>query len=320
VIEQVNRLGNNMLQYMFARAVQRYAKRQVVLCGYDMPLWGLVSPFSPPSTLNAPCVSSHLTEARYVAEVIDRLAVRAVRMTDLCLRLESLLPAQDYVDAFPLIDGCGRTFPADRLVIHIRAGDVVQENFHAGYGPLPMSYYKTLIRETGLTPVFVGEVHTEPYASKLRAAFRDAEFISASVMDDFQTLRRAKNLALSVSTFSWLAAYFSAADAIHLPVAGFLNPLGQPDMDALPLDDARFRFRTVPDAVWAARFNDYDAANAHFPLMSSEEILARKRQARSAMSYARMKDRVRIAVRGSYHRVSGLLSPMEKRLNVSGIG
>jgi hypothetical protein len=304
VIQQVGRLGNHMFQLMFARAVQQHARRRVVISGYDMPAWGLSAPATAPLPAHTPRIGGHLLEARRVAAAIDALGIRAVRMNNLCLRVSSLLEPSAYSDIFPLKGG--RDLPDDALVIHVRAGDIVKD-VHPSYGPLPFSYYRALIRETGLRPFFVGEIFTEPYASALRAAFPTAEFVGGeTVIDDFQTLRRARNLALSVSTFGWLAAYFSEAQAIHVPVAGFLDPLDQPDKDTLILDDPRYRYRFIPAAIWAARFADFEGASVtDYRAASRAELIERRGQARRQMTVARVKCDLGLWARGGYHLMRG---------------
>lgn len=286
-IEQVGRLGNHMLQYMFARAVQHYARRPVRIVGADMPVWG-VSARDPAPDAAAPRIGGHLLSARWIASAIDRHAPPRLRMNNLCFRVGNFLPASGYAQDFPLLEGEGRTPPADALLIHVRAGDIVSD-VHPNYGPLPFSYYRHVIQDTGLAPIFIGELKTEPYASALRSAFPEAEFWDdGSPIEDFQTMRRAKHLAISVSTFGWLAAFFSQADRIHMPIAGFLDPLDRPDMDTLPLGDARITYRRVPEDVWRTRFSDFDGTGAIFAPCDGPWLQRRRTQAAQRVAAGRL--------------------------------
>jgi hypothetical protein len=51
---------------------------------------------------------------------------------------------------------------------------------------------------------------------------------------------------LSVSTFSWLAAWLSHASTIFMPLTGFYNPFQDRDVDLVPLDDSRYKFDLFP--------------------------------------------------------------------------
>jgi hypothetical protein len=70
--------------------------------------------------------------------------------------------------------------------------------------------------------------------------------LSTGAMSDFALLRAADELVVSVSTFSWLAAWLSRATTIHLPLSGFLNPQQNRTIDLLPIHDPRYRFYLFP--------------------------------------------------------------------------
>ena len=79
------------------------------------------------------------------------------------------------------------------------------------------------------------------------ARFPQAEFRpSAGALADFELIRRSANIVLSVSTFSWLAAWLSAASLIVAPMTGFLNPFQDRDVDLVPVDDPRYRWVLFP--------------------------------------------------------------------------
>jgi hypothetical protein len=69
-------------------------------------------------------------------------------------------------------------------------------------------------------------------------------------LSDFQTVRRAKNIVVCISTFVWLAAWLSNAKRIVLPVYGLYNPLQFPNHDLLPLGDDRYTYYEFP-VHWA---------------------------------------------------------------------
>jgi len=148
----------------------------------------------------------------------------------------------------------------DCLCLHVRGGDVM-EGSHHDYWPLPIAHYRAVIAESGLRPVFIGQLDESDYCQALRTAFPDAEFVPpGEPLDDFRRLMRGRHVAPAISTFSWLAAWLSpAAERIFLPVAGLLHPRQRPDIDLLPLDDQRYRFRALPPRKFMATPEEFRA-------------------------------------------------------------
>ncbi|MDQ2804602.1 MAG: hypothetical protein M3Y41_18680 [Pseudomonadota bacterium] len=134
----------------------------------------------------------------------------------------------------------------DCLAISIRGSEVLAAP-HQDYTLIPIAFYREIVATTGLQPVFIGQIGMDPYSDALRQAFPTARFIpSRGALHDFELLRRATNLVVSVSTFAWLAAWLSEASLIVLPLTGFLNPCQFPQVDLLPLNDSRYRFYLFP--------------------------------------------------------------------------
>jgi hypothetical protein len=109
-------------------------------------------------------------------------------------------------------------------------------------------FYEKIIDESGLEPVFMGQLEQGDYIDALRLAFKGATFLPQSIepMQDFQTIRGAEHIVCSISSFSWLASWLSeAAQTIHLPIAGLFNPANRETM-LLPINDPRYSFYKVP--------------------------------------------------------------------------
>jgi hypothetical protein len=143
------------------------------------------------------------------------------------------------------------------LVIHVRLEDILVPGRHRGYGPLPLAWYRDLLTRTGLRPVFVGQFGGDRYSQALRRAFPDARILAGgSVLHDFQTIfqtiRNAHNVALGVSTFSWLAAWLGARERVFYPLLGILNPAQEPGINLTPADDPRYEFHLFPHRSWEA--------------------------------------------------------------------
>jgi hypothetical protein len=121
------------------------------------------------------------------------------------------------------------------------------ENAHPDYIVLPPNYYRMLAERSGLDLVFFGQIGDDPYSDSLRQAFPDARFVvGRNPGYDFEVLRRSCNIAPSVSTFAWLAAWLSEAERIYLPVGGFYNPIQHPRYNFLPVDDPIFEYILLP--------------------------------------------------------------------------
>lgn len=132
----------------------------------------------------------------------------------------------------------------EEVLISIRAGDILS-GWHPKYFPLQFDFYEKIIQEIGLNPVFVGEMQDNEYIKALKNKFSDAKFLPASsyFMDDFETIRQAKNIVLSISSFAFLAAYLSKASKIHMPVAGLYDPRTKTfKANLLPISDERYNF------------------------------------------------------------------------------
>jgi hypothetical protein len=280
-VNEMGRMGNQMAQLMFAKTLQKRCRRSISIQGYDLPDWNLSAPRTQGCARPDLSLGSHLTRVEYVAKLIDWLRPDSVSIDGVMLRVDNFLPAADYGDLFPLHSEEGTQSADDELLISVRLGDVAKP-FHPDYGPLPISYYQYLTERTGLKPVFMGELDDSPYCQTLRETFPDATFLpNHGVRGDFQTIRRAKNIAVSVSSFSWLAAYLSTAKRVHIPVAGMLDPRTRPDIDMLPMRDGRFEFHDVAASAWQQRYIEcFPPAEFFQPLPPSDIAKIKKTAAR----------------------------------------
>jgi len=177
----------------------------------------------------------------------------------------------------------------DEVVINIRCGDKNCPDcpvFPIGslgsgyeYSPLPIDFYRTVVDDLGLTPVFVGQIDDDrhpyrEYIESLRESFPDSRFISGGATQDFEMMRRAKNKVVAVSTFSWVAAWLGPDDSrIVMPVAGFLNPTAWPEYNFIPRGDPRYSFRWVhvipygPEMSLAELLEELSCHSHDYPLV-----------------------------------------------------
>ena len=136
----------------------------------------------------------------------------------------------------------------DELHIHLRLGDIATDHvLNQDYFPLPISYYKKLVSERNLRPTFIGQLTSNLYIEQLADAFPSANFLQMDILESFKVIRQAKALAISVSSFCFLAAWTGRPDSmIEFPVAGIFNPNQRLDINLLPLNDYRFKFWQFP--------------------------------------------------------------------------
>ena len=265
------RLANQMAQLMFAREIQRACGTDVTVRGFHMPEWGLDGGPDGAGPRSSLSIGSSLTRVNYLSAMIDRYGPVTVELDGVVQRVGNYGNINGYRDLFPLKDGEGVRIGDGCILIHIRAGDVSVPS-HDSYGPIPISYYEYLVSETKLRPVFIGEIGPSPYIEALASKFPEAEFVGgASAFDDFQTMRRARHIAISISSFAWLAALLSNAETIHVPLAGLLDPRARPDVDLLPLGDPRYRFHNVSVNAWHNRYSDVFAHRSDFGPISPIE-------------------------------------------------
>jgi hypothetical protein len=254
-IRPSGRLANLMSQLMFADTISRRCRQPVAVEGYSIPEWGLLKP---PSSLPSSDIEigSSLTRAALCCSMIDAFKPELVHVVFPIFRVGNLGNPSDYFSRFPFSEPVAK-IPDDYLLIHIRAGDVAMP-IHEKYGPLPIRYYEYLISQTGLRPLFISEPGRNRCIDLIRASFPKAEMIGgSSAIADFQTIRTARNVALAVSSFSWMATFLSTtAERIHLPLAGHFDPIDDPHPDFLPLDDRRYVFHHVSREAWSKRYED----------------------------------------------------------------
>ncbi len=244
-VEHAN-IGNLMFRLMFAEHLRRHIPDSVVT-GPSIPEWGILLANDRPKN---PVVLKPKYEKVEVADVVDAVSqpdCDGVIVSYYGLRLEYFSAQRDMFMALFQTSSGGQFTEPDELVIHVRAAETLG-GIHPDYNPVPISHYRALLERTGLRPVFTGQTRPSFYSDALRQSFPNARFLSGNHwLDDFQTTRNAQNIALSVSSFVWLAAWLSqTAKRIYMPQLGLFNPLQRPDIDLSPVDDPRYVFEPFP--------------------------------------------------------------------------
>ena len=249
-------LGNRMIQYMAALALgarvpgARYSQ-------VHLPEWGIqVAPVE--GDLRTEVVTDAAVPLDRLGAALRGGAVERVDIRSYAQRMANFGPAAMYREVFrsPSVRGTG---PGE-LLCNIRQGDILDAR-HLDYVLLPVEFYAELVERTGLSPVFMGQLDDSVYMRALQARFPRARLVpSQGAAADFAFIRASAHIVPAVSTFSWLAAWLSEADSVHLPVVGLFNPVQTRSVDLLPLTDSRYRFTFFPNH-YAVRVEDFAAAH-----------------------------------------------------------
>jgi hypothetical protein len=250
-IKPFGNAGNRALQYLAAAGIRQHAP-DARIENIHLPEWGLHAPAAEPP-LRRSAATGHMRfqlDVAGFADCLRRGVIDTVMLDGYAFHLDNY-PPRDVARALlpPMPGGAEATgFGADELVCSLRGAEIL-DGAHPDYFVLPPAYYRQLVARSGLTPVFFGQIGDNHYSASLRAAFPNARFIEGrSVAYDFETLRRSVNIAPSISTFAWLAAWLSEAARIFMPVGGIFSPVQLPSMLFLPLDDPAFHYTLLPYA------------------------------------------------------------------------
>lgn len=240
--------ANLMMQYMVANKLKSYIP-DIKLSNFDMTEWGIAHPPLPTHELGPHCdlgSEQHMdfNRIRYLA---DTGAFRVFNWRGYGQRM----------DNFPELDMCRslfrrggltyKVFGDEYVVCPIRGAEVLTA-VHPGYTIVPVDFYEEIIAASRLRPVFMGQIDDNCYTQELRRRFPDAIFMpSTGALSDFQTIRSAANIIISVSTFAWLAAWLSEAKSIVMPLYGIFDHKAFPFHDLVPFNDNRYKFYEFPN-------------------------------------------------------------------------
>jgi hypothetical protein len=246
-VSTMGNLGNQMIQYAIARALAARIG-EVCFSNVNLPQFGILHPVIAGEFPATETITSHTVELDRLARALAGGALQRADIRTYGQRMENFLPAQAYEQVFPAPARPPDTAQDDELLCNIRQGDIL-DGHHPDYVLIPPAFYAALADETGLRPVFMGQLDGTPYMDALRARFPRARFLpSLGAETDFARIRGARHIVPAISTFSWLAAWLSDADRIYLPVLGLFNPAQNRAVNLLPLDDRRYRFYHFPIA------------------------------------------------------------------------
>ena len=243
--------GNVALQYLTAQGIRELAPSAKIE-NIQLGLFGIHQPSTPRPSDDC-CMStgdSYSIDVKGLSGCLNTNQVDSIAIEGFTFCIDHYPARQRCREIVPVAVGANDVsgFSEDYLVCNIRGGEILH-GIHVDYFPLPAEYYKLLEKETGLKMVFFGQIGDDPYCENLRYLFPDALFVkSQGGPTDFETIRRSKNIAICISTFSWLAAWLSNAQRIYVPIGGMFNPTQFPGQDYLPVNDQTYHFVILPIA------------------------------------------------------------------------
>jgi len=242
-------IGNRALQYLTAEGIKEHAPDARIL-NTRLEMFGIDQPAPRPA--NDSCAGTGMyrysIDTQGLGACLRRGEVESIAIDSYTFSVDHYPSREKCRSLLPVATGADDVsgFGEQQLLCNVR-GDEILRGEHLDYIPMPAGYYKLLEQETGLELVFYGQIGDDPYSESLRQHFPRARFIaSRGPAIDFETIRRSKNIAVCISTFSWLAAWLSRARRIYVPIGGMFNPVQHPDQNYLPVDDPAFRFVLFP--------------------------------------------------------------------------
>ena len=301
-------LGNQMLQFGFAMNLKSQVPGLEVR-GYDLPIWGLSAPVRRWRTRFAPSIRIQDPDVPSLADLFNDGTLSYVKYRGVPLCVESIGDRESLGRLFQCDNLQVDTAQEDEILINVR-GDEILKNTHADYGPIPIAYYRQIIDETGLAPVFLGQLGGDYYSNLLRESFPTARFIaSQGILKDFQAIRSAQHIVISISTFSWLAAFLSNAKTIHTPLLGFLNPDQRPDRWMLP-NDPRYRFHKFPFRKWRATEQQIAELSAKtvFDHITTEKLMAARTETNAERTSIRQSETTRLIRMKTLSKIASFVS------------
>jgi hypothetical protein len=259
-ISPMGNVGNHAIQFMAAMALAARAG-PVRYSAVGLPLFGIEHPPIEGDFPATEIVTTQTVPLDRLATALREGTLARVDIRAYAQRMENFLPADAYRGVLRTEGADPQPIGPDELLCNVRQGDIL-DGHHPDYVLIPIDFYAGLVAETGLAPVFLGQLEDSPYLTALRDRFPAARFVpSRGPTSDFASIRAARHIVPAISTFSWLAAFVSQADRIFMPVLGLFNPAQNRAVDLLPLDDPRYRFYQFP-VHYATPVENFAAAHA----------------------------------------------------------
>ena len=156
IVRRKGRLGNKIFQAMLAFELSVRIKGSEIY-GINLSEFNIVYPdISNAGIGRAFIVNHHRLNFDFLAHLLNNQIVDSVIIESFGMFLDNFVNLNQYKQKFyPTISGVN--IHLDEILIHIRSEDI-ESGWHSQYFPLQFSFYKNLIKKTGLKPVFNGQL------------------------------------------------------------------------------------------------------------------------------------------------------------------
>ena len=295
ILRPHGRLGNHILQWVTGQTLARMVPG-LTLHNYTLPDWGLRDDGFRRRQWFLPAITQQDTDLGAVAALMRAGEMPLARLWCMVLQADMWGDAARFRTLLPLSGQAVETAGAGEILLNVRADEILRAR-HRDYGPIPLGFYTGVLKNTGLRPVFMGQLGNDAYSGLLRERFADARFLpSQGVLGDFEAMRQARHLALSVSTFSWAAGWLSEAESVHMPLLGFYNPAQRPDISLIPQGDRRFSYYGFGVRHWVASETQQAELQDMTPVaaLEAQAVDALRAGAAAARAAARAADMARL--------------------------
>ena len=208
------RLANQMIQFMIAKRLQKLVP-DLAIHGYNMPLWRLSVTSPERLRIAGPELTGNLFDVRHVAGLMNAGWINSAHLTGFSLNMANFGSREECSELFRPATESGSGFGKDELVIHVRGEDILTGG-HPDYGPLPVQFYARIVQQTGLRPVFLGQIQEGRYLDEIVRVFPGATIIPArDVLTEFLLLAGRVVFGCGPDPFARIRVPESAATAGH---------------------------------------------------------------------------------------------------------
>jgi hypothetical protein len=244
-IDPAGGLADQMMQYMLALKFASLVPG-CRISNVRLPAWGIDLPAIEVQGASLAWTSPRSLDMASLAQRMKAGELHRLQYGGRHQRMEYLLDRNSYRDVFRTTDHRDVGYGADHLVCHLGAADASRTP-HDGYVLAPVAFYRDIVAQTRLRPVFIGDTGPSHYLDRLLEALPQAIVRPPGDMIlDFEIVRQSRNVVVGCSMLCWLAAWLSDAEQIIFPVNGALNPRQDGRVNLLPLGDPRYRFHLFP--------------------------------------------------------------------------
>lgn len=300
----VGNLANQMLQFVFMEGL-RQRLPNLEIGGVNLPQWQIKHELPASPEAKRLRLWGQFVDRDLLCGLLEHGWMHDFEFAGLGFRMSHYPALDDVRPLFPRLPAAPEQIGPDDLLINVRGAEVLGDA-HPDYGPLPIGFLRQLVESTGLQPVLMGQLGDDWYSAALRQAFDGCRVISSrGALEDFDIIRGATHVAMSLSSFSWMACWLSDAQTVHMPVVGMFNPQQRPEIDLLPLDDKRYRFYEFDVRRWTASEQQISELHApgEWPELPATVLRERLREADAQWRPSHNRYRRRMLLAVGLHRL-----------------